>query len=202
MKNNPQLYFLAGLWVSWSFLHSLLISHRFTDLMRGFLKERFAYYRLGFNLFSLLTIIPITVYQGSMEQEILFAYEGFWQMPQDVLLVFGFLLFYSGFMTYDMRYVAGIRQIQEYREKKRDAPMGFKAIGILKFVRHPWYTAAFMLIWASGPITDVNLIAKIILTVYIIIGTVLEERKLLAEIGRPYELYRRRVPMFFPFKIF
>jgi len=40
----------------------------------------------------------------------------------------------------------------------------------------------------------------VVLTVYIIIGTLLEEKKLIAEIGQPYLIYRSRVPMLIPWK--
>jgi protein-S-isoprenylcysteine O-methyltransferase Ste14 len=78
--------------------------------------------------------------------------------------------------------------------------MKFTTEGILNFVRHPWYSGAILIVWAFNSITDVSLISKIILTTYLIIGTFLEERKLIHAIGEPYLEYRKRVPMFFPWK--
>ena len=48
------------------------------------------------------------------------------------------------------------------------------------------------------PWTDVNLVWRGIFLAYTLIGTELEERKLLRDIGTPYAEYRSRVPRFFP----
>jgi protein-S-isoprenylcysteine O-methyltransferase Ste14 len=56
-----------------------------------------------------------------------------------------------------------------------------------------------MIIWARG--LDVSaLITNIILTAYFIVGTVLEERKLLLEYGEAYRRYQKQVSMLVPFK--
>ena len=78
--------------------------------------------------------------------------------------------------------------------------MPFKTRGILEYVRHPWYTGGILLVWGFGDITDVSLVLKVILSSYFIIGTILEERKLVAEIGEPYREYCQRVPMLIPWK--
>jgi protein-S-isoprenylcysteine O-methyltransferase Ste14 len=46
----------------------------------------------------------------------------------------------------------------------------------------------------------VSLVSKLVLSVYIIIGTLLEEQKLIREIGEPYRAYRKKVPMLIPWK--
>jgi protein-S-isoprenylcysteine O-methyltransferase Ste14 len=44
------------------------------------------------------------------------------------------------------------------------------------------------------------LIVNSILTLYLIIGTILEENKLVLEFGEPYRLYKKNVSMLFPYK--
>ena len=78
--------------------------------------------------------------------------------------------------------------------------MDFTTEGILAYVRHPWYSGAILLVWAFAEVTDVSLVSKAILTVYIIAGAMLEEQKLIHEIGEPYVAYRKKVPMFIPWK--
>jgi protein-S-isoprenylcysteine O-methyltransferase Ste14 len=78
--------------------------------------------------------------------------------------------------------------------------VGLTTNGILGYVRHPWYSGAILLILAFGVITDVSLVSKIVLISYIIIGTLLEENKLISEIGEPYRAYRKKVPMLIPWK--
>lgn len=48
--------------------------------------------------------------------------------------------------------------------------------------------------------TDVNLPVRIILSLHLIIGTLLEERKLVQELGEPYIRYQQQVPMLIPWR--
>ena len=50
------------------------------------------------------------------------------------------------------------------------------------------------------PVCDDTLCANVVLTVYIFIGTFLEERKLIGEFGDLYRDYKSKVSMLFPFK--
>ncbi len=74
-----------------------------------------------------------------------------------------------------------------------------KTSGILGLVRHPWYTAVFFLLWARD-LDPAAVIVNSVLTVYVIIGTHLEERKLIAVFGQTYQEYQKEVSMFFPIK--
>ena len=60
--------------------------------------------------------------------------------------------------------------------------------------------AALALLWGLPELTDVSLVTRLILSAYLVIGARLEERKLIERYGEPYRAYRRRVPMFFPWK--
>ena len=74
----------------------------------------------------------------------------------------------------------------------------FRATGILRIVRHPWYSGGIAFVWAAGPVTTVSLAVKIVLSVYLLVGAVLEERKLVAQWGASYQEYQQRVPMLIP----
>jgi len=45
----------------------------------------------------------------------------------------------------------------------------------------------------------VDIVVNIILTVYVIIGSILEEKKLILEFGDAYKKYQDDVPMLIPF---
>ena len=71
--------------------------------------------------------------------------------------------------------------------------------GVLGLVRHPWYVAVFIFLWAS----DLNvavITVNLVLSAYLIVGTPLEERKLVIEFGEQYKRYQDRVSMFIPLK--
>lgn len=200
MNTFYSIYILAFLWILWCFLHSFLISEFFITRMKHILGRRFAYYRVTYNAFSLLTLIPVVVYQQTLPEEVIFSWPGLWNVLKFSMYLASFVLFYGGYRAFDMQYVLGIRQVQEMRAGNKSGAMEFETTGILKYVRHPWYSGAIILVWAFGPLTDVSLVTKIILTVYIITGTFLEEKKLIRQIGEPYQAYRKNVPMLFPWK--
>ncbi len=76
---------------------------------------------------------------------------------------------------------------------------GIDSSGVLGLVRHPWYTAVVLLLWA-GDLDMAALVGSGVLTVYIVVGTLLEERKLVHEFGDAYRSYQGRVSMFVPLK--
>ena len=200
MGKYNAMYILAFLWTLWCCVHSLLISRRFTGRMKVLLEADFAYYRLFYNIFSLLTLFPVVLYQSGLQEKIIFAWPWPWNFVKIAMYLLAFILFYGGYRTYDMKYVLGIKQVRERREDSIQNAAAFRTGGILEYVRHPWYMAAILLVWAFGPVSDVSLVSKIILTVYIIIGTFLEEKKLIQEIGAPYLEFRKRVSQFIPWK--
>ncbi|MEJ2718947.1 MAG: hypothetical protein P8182_17760 [Deltaproteobacteria bacterium] len=68
-------------------------------------------------------------------------------------------------------------------------------------MRHPLYFACILLIWSSPDLTADRLLFNILWTVWIVIGTVLEERDLVASFGEAYRDYQRNVPMLIPYRI-
>ena len=200
MENLNQIVILSGLWICWCTMHSLLIARRTVSYMKSILRERFAYYRLYYNFFSVITLIPLLFYHYGIQETVYFDWPGFWLLLKLALYIAAFMLFYGGYLVYDLQYVLGLKQIQEFAEGEKSASMSFETRGILEYVRHPWYTGGILLVWGFGDITDVSLVLKVILSAYFIIGTILEERKLVAEIGEPYREYCQRVPMLIPWK--
>lgn len=65
-------------------------------------------------------------------------------------------------------------------------------------VRHPMYFALIIALWCDT-FTMANIMINSILTVYVFMGTILEERKLLLEFGDAYVKYQQEVPMLIPF---
>lgn len=65
-------------------------------------------------------------------------------------------------------------------------------------VRHPMYFAVVVVLWCHS-FTLADLIVNAVLTVYVVIGTWLEEKKLIAEFGDAYIRYQKEVPMLIPF---
>ncbi|WP_456387111.1 methyltransferase family protein [Desulfolithobacter sp.] len=197
----PAKLTLCLLWIVWSTLHSFLVSRRIT----AYLRRRGGLWQGGFRLFyisfSLLSLLPLIWYQFQLPQQVLFQYQGTWRLLQALLLLYAFIMFYGGKKVYDMEYFLGLKQWREYRAGAlhiRQVP--FRRSGLLRHVRHPWYSGGLALLWAAGPLTDVNLISRMVLSLYLVIGAMLEEQKLKEELGHRYVEYCRQVPMLIPWK--
>ena len=76
----------------------------------------------------------------------------------------------------------------------------FAVRGPYRWVRHPLYFFTLVLIWSSPDISLDRLLFNVLFTGWIVVGTRLEERDLVAEFGEDYRVYQRQVPMLVPYK--
>jgi steroid 5-alpha reductase family enzyme len=193
-----KLLLLAALWTAWCALHSLLISVRATVFLKHRLGDRYRFTRIIFNIFALLSLVPVVAYSHTIAGEPFIRWEGFWRLVQIPMLGLSLWLFAAGARAYDLRQVLGIRQITEHESTGGITRSGGIATsGILGQLRHPWYSGAILLLWSRN-IDGAALVTNVVLTAYLIIGTILEERKLALEFGEEYAEYQKRVPMLIP----
>lgn len=188
------------LWVLWCLLHSTLIAVPVTDFMRKTLGLRFRYYRLFFNAVSLATLIPLIAYSLLIDEAPVFRWEGLWIVGKYGLLGTSIFLFVIGGRHYSLEQLLGIRQIKTGRTGQALSDNNaLDTSGILGVIRHPWYTAGILIVWARDICFSALLINSII-SAYFVVGTLLEERKLLLAFGESYRKYQQQVSMFIPIK--
>ena len=194
-------YLMLSLFViAWCILHSAMIGVSVTENVKKRLGSKFRFYRLFFNLIAILTLIPVALFAYSIRAQTIFHWNGYMRIGQVLLLVVAALLFFLGGRHYNARQVLGIKQIKEGTLNKAISDTGeIDTSGVLGITRHPWYLATILLIWARQMDLSV-LIVNLILTSYLIVGTILEEKKLIKEFGEKYEAYQNRVSMLLPFK--
>lgn len=195
-----KILMLAVLWIIWCAIHSGMISVTATGYLKRWLGRRFRTYRLIFNLVALATVIPVIVYEQWLRGPMLFRWEGFLILFQMILLISALLLFLAGARHYDLLQFSGLRQIKTGSSHNALTESGeLDTTGILYITRHPWYLGGILIIWTRD--VDISaLVTNIILTLYFIVGTVLEERKLLIEYGDDYRRYQEKVSMLIPIK--
>jgi len=191
--------FLALAWTAYCALHSAMISETVTRLLKRRLGDSFRFYRLCFNSVAVLTLIPVLSYSHSLRQEAIFRWEGVWLVLQYPLMACGILLVIAGGRHYSLGQFVGISQLRGASSGGLATGGGIDSSGVLGLVRHPWYTAVVLLLWARN-LDMAALVGNGVLTVYIVVGTLLEERKLVHEFGDSYRSYQRQVSMFVPLK--
>lgn len=191
---------IASLWIAYCLLHSFLISTSFTNLLSRLLKNYYAFYRIFFVSFSLALLIPLIKYTDQFDSNIIITYSPTLNIIRYVILTGSLAMFFwAFFIDYDSLSFFGIRQIlNSGKEKKINPPGDLKKSGLLGVVRHPMYFALIIALW-SDTFTMTDIMVNTILTVYVIMGTILEERKLVLEFGDTYVKYQQEVPMLIPF---
>lgn len=192
---------LAVIWIAWCVLHSLLISRSAHAVGKKTLGNRFYAYRFLYVCFSILSLIPVLWFQLTLPADQLL--ESRWTVlaGQAGLLFYAGWMFLGGARVYDMNFFLGLQQLR-HQKNIQTGDLPFRSSGILALVRHPWYSGGIAFLWGVGPITDVYLVTRSILTCYFLVGTILEERRLHQDLGATYASYCRQVPMLIPWKLF
>ncbi|MFC1555655.1 methyltransferase family protein [candidate division KSB1 bacterium] len=202
MPTLSDYIFIAAIWTFWGSLHSFMISAAATNFLKQRAGEFYKYYRIFFNAVALLTLAGADLYSSSFTGREIFVWEKPYTLLRSILFILALILFYLGGRQFDMKQFLGIRQILTGANHAVLTESGqLNTGGILHMTRHPWYLGAIILIWSfHKQIDTVILMINSILTVYVVIGTILEEKKLIAEFGDEYRGYQQSVSMLFPWK--
>jgi protein-S-isoprenylcysteine O-methyltransferase Ste14 len=92
----------------------------------------------------------------------------------------------------------GTRQVWMYLRRREYQSLPFRTPSFYKHVRHPLYIGWAIAFWATPTMTAGHLLFAAVLTGYMGLAALFEERDLVAHFGEQYKEYRRRVPMFVP----
>jgi protein-S-isoprenylcysteine O-methyltransferase Ste14 len=193
-------YLLLALgWAAYGAVHSALISQTATRFLGRRPGAVLRFHRLAFNAIAVVLLVPMVWYTVSLSQAPFFRWAGPLRAVQYLLIVCGLLLLAAGGRHYSLGQFVGISQLRGPSRAGLASGGGIDSRGILGVIRHPWYTGVLLLLWA----TDLDLsrlVTSTTLTAYVLVGTILEERKLVREFGDAYRDYQKRVSMFVPLK--
>ena len=191
---------LALATIAWCALHSAMISVSATRTLQKHAGSSYRYYRLFFNFVAIVSLIPIIVYQHSLKGEPLFDWQRYFRVLQILFIVLGIIFFLLGAKKYDARRFFGFAQLKDSDSRhSMAATPNLDTSGIHRLVRHPWYTALLLFLW-SRPLDIATLVINSVFSLYLIIVSLLEERKLVMEFGERYIRYQKEVSMLLPFK--
>ena len=190
---------LALAWAAYGAIHSAMISETATGFLKRCLGGAFRFYRLFFNFVATVLLVPVVSYSMSLRRELIVRWDGPWLVLRYTLVAVGVLLFVTGGRHYNLGQFIGISQLRGTPTAGLATGGGIDSSGVLGVIRHPWYVGLVLLLWARD-LDTAGLVVSSVLTVYILVGTLLEERKLVHEFGDAYRSYQRRVSMLVPIK--
>ncbi|MGL1834431.1 methyltransferase family protein [Rhodocyclaceae bacterium SMB388] len=178
-------------WALYALIHSLLAStcvkRRIGDRWPGALRG----YRLAFNLLSLLLLLPLLAALVAWRGPMLWVWPGPWAWVADGLALTALAGFFWSLRYYDTGVFSGFAQWRE-RPTGIDDGERFTLSPLHRYVRHPWYALALVMLWTRD-MDEVRLVSALCISLYLWLGSLLEERKLLVQHGDVYARYRRRV---------
>lgn len=178
----------------WGIIHSLLASVGFKNFLRSALGEGFMKsYRLLYNLFAVISFAPILYLMITLPDQPLYQVPRPWSYLMRAGQGISALLLLAAVLQTDMLAFVGLRQLVE--EEKMSALV---TAGLYRLVRHPLYTFSLLFLWLSPSMSLNSFVVYVALTLYILIGIIFEERKLLREFGQQYASYRAVTPMLIP----
>lgn len=179
-------------WAVFGLLHSLLADERIKTLLRPRLG---AAYRLAYNLFAAFTMIAVFWIGHRLLGELpRYDLGGGEKIALTVMEIAGWGLGFLALLRYDLGRFAGTAYLRDARLAENEPLI---VAGLHRYVRHPLYSAAFLILWGAAW-TPLGLMTAVYGSAYLLIGTALEERRLLARYGDAYAEYRARVPAFVP----
>jgi protein-S-isoprenylcysteine O-methyltransferase Ste14 len=193
---KPFFVILTALWLGYFVIHSLLaslwlkekIEHRHPKLMPA--------YRLAYNGLAAGLLIPPLWLTFSFSGPWLWRWQGPWFWVANALASLAIAGIFWSLHYYDSREFLGVRQWQLRQASALDQER-FHISPLHRYVRHPWYSLTLVILWTrdmnAAWLTTVGLV-----TAYFILGSRLEENKLIRYHGRVYEKYREQVPGLLP----
>lgn len=187
---------LTAFFVVWALVHSLLASlplKSWTRRVFGAGVDR--WYRLAFNAFAAITILPIFPMLALLPDRTLYVVPA----PRRWLLMGGQGLALIGLLGSFLQ--AGVLHFLGLAQSFARQPTStglLEVRGFYCYVRHPNYSFSILLLWLTPVMTVNSLTIYILITLYFYLGSFHEERRLLAEFGAAYQDYQQQVPRLIP----
>ena len=195
-SNWHDIVLLAICWIAYFAVHSALASLAVKRRVAAAWPQLMPYYRLTFNLLASLLILPILWLTYHDPGPLLWHWQGATAWLANGLALAALFGFWLSLKYYDMQEFLGLRQMQQHVRKVEDQEH-LHLSPFHRYVRHPWYFFGLVLVWTRD-MNATTLLSGAVITLYFMIGSRMEEKKLLVYHGDTYRRYMARVPGLLP----
>jgi len=177
-------------------VHSLLASLGAKSLVqRRFGAIGSGSYRLGYNAFAFISFFPVMVLAAVLPDRAIYSIPTPWVFLSITIQGLAAVFLLIALLQTGLWSFLGFRQLVPINQEKHQKLV---VRGAYRYVRHPLYAAGLVLIWLIPRMTLNMMALNLSLSLYLVIGALIEERKLLQEFGEDYAAYQDRTPMLFP----
>jgi len=188
----------ASLSLAFFIQHSVMIRRSFRRWLAKFIRAE--YHGALFTIASgFVLLILVAFWQESAY--VLAASQGTIRWMMRAVFILAILGFYWGFRALGSFDGFGLSPILNNLGGKNPPSMPFIVRGPYRWVRHPLYFFCLLLIWSCPDLSLDRLLFNVLWSTWILVGSVLEERDLVADFGKSYRDYQRKVPMLIPWRI-
>jgi len=190
------LFLLLALWGLYAALHSLLASLSAKRFVAQHYPQLMPYYRLAFNLIATVLLLPPLYLAWLWRGPWLWQWNGVLFWLANGLALAAIAGFFWTLRYYSSEEFLGLSQARRGETHVKDQEH-FSISPLHRYVRHPWYSLGLVILWTRD--MDVMFLASAcIITLYLVIGSRLEERKLISYHGDVYREYCKQVPGLIP----
>jgi protein-S-isoprenylcysteine O-methyltransferase Ste14 len=184
---------------AWGVVHSYTASLTAKARARQWLGPRAAegLYRLAYNAVSLITFLPVMALTSLLPDTPLYRFPGWLAVFSVPLQLLSALAGLVVLWQVDLFHFLGLRQLGSTGAPEAP-PARLYTGGAYGWVRHPLYFFSLVFLWLTPIMTVNTLVFNLGATAYFYIGSIFEERKLVAEFGDVYREHQRRVPRLIP----
>ncbi len=182
--------------------HSLSVSHGWkTFLIRRMGSRAFeGRFRLLFTLWNLLLFTLCLLYWRSLPDQTLFAPSSALTWSLHGMQIVGLWVLFQAGRAIDLLHFIGIRQWRRLRCEEPFPSEELITTCIYRKIRHPIYTGSILILWGEVHLlkTVNGLLLVLLATVYFVIGSMMEERRMIRQFGEHYLEYRKKTGRFLP----
>jgi protein-S-isoprenylcysteine O-methyltransferase Ste14 len=181
--------------IGFATLHSLLASLRAKTMARGLMGSKVdPWYPIFFSVIAVITILPLIATLILFPGRVLYVFPSPWiwfLFLAQLLVGIGSL---RAFLDAPHRFF--IRAQLTETNSPAELQLGIK--GIYCWIRDPFLLSGLLIIWLTPFMTENLLLVYLIITIYLFLGSLHWESRLLAQFGEAYVSYQTKVPRIIP----